>query len=55
MFLLWSHGFSMWSLQISVLFKLIKIEISLFSSGMLGFYDMFLLVRFLCAILLHMC
>ena len=37
MFLLWSHGFSMCSLQISVLFVLMRVEISLFSSGILGF------------------
>ena len=36
MFLLWSHGFSMCSLQISVLFVLMRVESSLFSSGMLG-------------------
>ena len=35
-FLLWSHGFSMCSLQISVLFVLMRVEISLFSSGILG-------------------
>ena len=33
---LWSHGFSMCSLQISVLFVLMRLEISLFSSGILG-------------------
>ena len=36
MFFLWSHGFSMCSLQISVLFVLMRLEISLFSSGILG-------------------
>ena len=54
MFLLWSHGFSMCSLQISVLFGLMRVEISLFSSGMLGSCGVFLLVQFLCAILLRM-
>ena len=34
MFFLWSHGFSMCSLQISVLFVSMRVEISLFSSGM---------------------
>ena len=43
MFFLWSHGFSMCSLQIS-----------LFSSGMLGCCGVFLLVQFLCLILLRM-
>ena len=33
MFFLWSHGFSMCSLQISVLFVSMRVEISLFSSG----------------------
>ena len=54
MFLLWSHGFSMCSLQISVLFVLMRVEISLFSSGMLGCCGVFLLVQFLCVILLRM-
>ena len=54
MFLLWSHGFSMCSLQISVLFVLMRVEISLFSSGILGSCGVFLLVKFLCAILLRM-
>ena len=54
MFLLWSHGFSMRSLQISVLFVLMRVEISLFSSGILGSCGVFLLVQFLCAILLRM-
>ena len=50
MFLLWSHGFSMCSLQIYVLFVLI----SLFNSGILGSCGVFLLVKFMCAILLRM-
>ena len=54
MFLLWSHGFSICSLQISVLFVLMRVEISLFSSGMLGSCGVFLLVQFLCVILLRM-
>ena len=54
MFLLWSHGFSMCSLHISVLFVLMRLEISLFSSGMLGCCGVFLLVQFLCLILLRM-
>ena len=54
MFFLWSHGFSMCSLQISVLFVLMRVEISLFSSGMLGCCGVFLLVQFLCLILLRM-
>ena len=54
MFLLWSHGFSMCSLQISVLFVLMRVEISLFSSGILGSCGVLLLVKFLCAILLRM-
>ena len=54
MFLLWSHGFSMCSLQISVLFVLMRVEISLFSSGMHGCCGVFLLVQFLCVILLRM-
>ena len=54
MFLLWSHGFSICSLQISLLFVLIRLEISLFSSGMLGSCGVFLLVQFLCVILLRM-
>ena len=53
-FFLWSHGFSMCSLQISVLFVLMRVEISLFSSGMLGCCGVFLLVQFLCLILLRM-
>ena len=43
MFFLWSHGFSMCSLQISVLFVLMRLEISLFSSGILGCCGVFLL------------
>ena len=54
MFLLWSHGFSMCSLQISVLFVLMRVEISLFSSGILGSCGVFLIVKFMCAILLRM-
>ena len=54
MFLLWSHVFSMCSLQMSVLFVLMRVEISLFSSGILGSCGVFLLVRFLCVILLRM-
>ena len=54
MFFLWSHGFSMCSLQISVLFVSMRVEISLFSSGMLGCCGVFLLVQFLCLILLRM-
>ena len=54
MFLLWSRGFSMCSLQISVLFVLMRVDISLFSSGILGSWGVFLLVKFLCAILLRM-
>ena len=54
MFFLWSHGFSICSLQISVLFVLMSVEISLFSSGMLGCCVVFLLVQFLCLILLRM-
>ena len=57
-FLLWSHGFSMCSLQISVLFVLVRVDISLFNSvfnsGILGSCGVFLLVKFLCAILLRM-
>ena len=52
-FLLWSHGFSMCSLQISVLFVLMRVEISLFSSGILGSCGVFLLVKFMCAIVLR--
>ena len=54
MFLLWSHGLSMCSLQISVLFVLMRVEIFLFNSGILGSCGVFLLVKFLCAILLCM-
>ena len=44
----------MCSLQISVLFVLMRVEISLFNSGILGSCGVFLLVKFLCAILLRM-
>ena len=54
MFVLWSHAFSMCSLQISVLFVSMRVDISLFSSGMLGCCGVFLLVQFLCLILLRM-
>ena len=54
MFLLWSHGFSMCSLQISVLPVPMRVEISFFSSSMLGSCGVFLLVQFLCVILLRM-
>ena len=54
MFILWSNGFSMCSLQISVLFVLMRVDISLFSSGMVGSCGVFLLVQFLCVILLRM-
>ena len=43
----------MCSLQISVLFVLMRVEISLFNSGMLGSCVFLFLVRFLCAILLR--
>ena len=43
MFLLWSHGFSMCSLRISVLFVFMRVEISLFNSGILGSCGVFLL------------
>ena len=54
MFLLCSHGFSMCSLQISVLFVLMRVEISLFSFGMLGSCGVFFLAQFLCVDLLRM-
>ena len=54
MFRLWSHGFSMCSFQISVLFVLMRVDISLFNSGILRSCGVFLLVKFLCAILLRM-
>ena len=54
MFLLWSHGLSMCFLQISVLFVLMRVEVSLFISGLLGSCGVFLLGKFLCAILLRM-
>ena len=44
----------MCSFQISVLFVLMRVEISLFNSGILGSCGVFLLVKFLCAILLRM-
>ena len=44
----------MCSLQISVLFVLMRVDISLFSSGMLECCGVFLLVQFLCVILLRM-
>ena len=44
----------MCSSQMSVLFVLMRVEISLFNSGILGSCGLFLLVKFLCAILLHM-
>ena len=40
--------------QISDLFVLMRVEISLFSSGMLGCCGVFLLVQFLCVIWLRM-
>ena len=54
MFFLWSHGFSTCSLQISVLPVSMRVETSLSSSGMLGCCGVFLLVQFLCLILLRM-
>ena len=44
----------MCSLQISVLFVFMRVEISLFNSGIVGSCGVFLLVMFLCAILLRM-
>ena len=44
----------MCSFQISVLFVFMRVEISLFNSGILGSCGVFLLVKFLCAILLRM-
>ena len=44
----------MCSLQISVLFVFMRVEISLFNSGILISCGVFLLVKFLCAILLRM-
>ena len=44
----------MCSLQISVLFVLMRVEISLFSSGILGFCGVFLPVKSRCATLLEM-
>ena len=46
--------FSMCSFQISVLFVLMRVGISLFNSGILGSCGVFLLVKFLTAILLRM-
>ena len=53
-FLLWSHVFSMCSLQMYVLFVLMRVEISLFNSGILGSCGVFLPVKFLCAILFQL-
>ena len=44
----------MCSLQISVLFVFMRVDISLFNSGRMGSCGVFLLVMFLCAILLRM-
>ena len=44
----------MFSLQISVLFVFMRVEVSLFNSGILGSCGVFLLVKFRCAILLRM-
>ena len=44
----------MCSLNISVLFVFKRVEISLFNSGIVGSCGVFLLVMFLCAILLRM-
>ena len=44
----------MCSLQISVLFVFMRVEISLFNSCIVGSCGVFLLVMFLCAILLRM-
>ena len=46
MFFLWSHGFSMCSLQISVLFVFMRVEISLFNSSIVGSCGMYFLVMF---------
>ena len=54
MFVPWSHGLPMCSLQTSVLSVSMRVDISLFSSGMLGCCGVFLLVQFLCLILLRM-
>ena len=51
---LWSHAFSMCSLQTSVLFVSMRVEISLFSSGMPGCCGVSLLVQSLCLTLLRM-
>ena len=44
----------MCSFQITVLLVLMRVEISSFNSGILGSCGLFLLVKFLCAILLRM-
>ena len=44
----------MCSLQISVLFVFMRVEMSLFNSGIVGYCGVLLLVVFLCVILLHM-
>ena len=44
----------MCSFQISVLFVFMRVEISLFNSGIVSSCGVFLLVMFLCAILLRM-
>ena len=54
MFFLWSHDLSMCFLQIPVWFVFMRVEISLFNSGILGSCGVFLLVKFMCAILLCM-
>ena len=46
--------FLLWSLQISVLFVVMRVEISLFNSGILGSCGVFLLVKCICVILLRM-
>ena len=45
--------FPMCSFQIYVLFVLMRVDISLFNSGILGSCGVFLLVKFLCSILLR--
>ena len=49
-----SHGFSMCSLQIYVLFVFMRVAISLFNSGIVGSCGLFFLVVFMCTILLRM-
>ena len=44
----------MCSLQVSVLTVFMSVDISLFNSGILGSCGVFLLIKFLCAILLRM-